>query len=41
VGTLSSAAVTVFTLHYLASVQKVKLREQNDKARDDSNSEQD
>jgi hypothetical protein len=42
VGTVSSAAaLTGFTLHCLASVQKVTLDDQNDQARDDSNSEQD
>ena len=41
-GTVSSAAaVTVFTLNCFASVQKVTLDDQNDKAHDDSNSEQD
>jgi hypothetical protein len=42
VGTVSSAAaVTMFTLHCLASVQKTALDEQHDKAHDDANSEQD
>jgi hypothetical protein len=41
VGTFSSAAaVTMFTLHCLASVRKITLDGQHDKAQDDSNSQQ-